>query len=367
MPEGQEEPTDRWERVGRLLEAAWEAPPERRGAVLEARCEDPELRAEVRSLLQAEENAEGFFEDLGQAVPSGTGAATGAEDATGEPVSDPLGLEGSQVGRYEVEGCLGGGGMGIVYRARDPDLGRAVALKFLPPYLATSAEAERRFVREARSAAALEHPHIATIHEIGRSEEGLRFIAMAYYEGETLKEKLAREGALPVGEAARYARQIAEALSAAHEAEIVHRDVKPANVMVTGRGAVKLLDFGLARAAAETGLTESGLTESGRRLGTAAYMSPEQARGEEVGPQADLWALGALLYEMVTGTRPFGGGRPSAMLQGVLHEEPTPVDEKRAEVGPELGRVVRRCLEKDPAERYASAEALLRDLRPVAS
>ena len=366
MPERREPPTDRWERVGRLLEAARNAPPERRDAVLEERCEDPELREEVRSLLKAHEEAEGFFEGLGKAVPPGARGPKGERPSTSggaeESISDPLGLERTAVGRYEVGAHLGGGGMGIVYRARDPDLDRTVALKFLPPYLAASREAEERFAREARSAAALEHPHIATIHEIGRAEAGLRFIAMAYYEGETLKEKLSREGALPVEEARRYGLQLAEALGRAHEAGIVHRDVKPANVMVTERGEVKLLDFGLAKAAAETDLTETG-----RLLGTAAYMSPEQATGEEVGPEADVWALGVLLYEMVSGTRPFRGGRPSAVLQSVLHAEPDPLPRHRTEASPELEWMVRRCLKKDPEERYDSAEAVLKDLRAMDS
>ncbi|MEF8797247.1 MAG: serine/threonine-protein kinase [Salinivenus sp.] len=357
-------PEDRWDKVGRLLGEVREADPERREALLETRCDDPELRAEVRSLLEAEKGAEDFFGRLGATIASFQGGADGAEDAGGEgkPVSDPLELEGTRVGQYEVQAHLGGGGMGIVYRARDPELDRPVALKFLPPHLTSHPEAEKRFVQEAKAAAALGHPNIATVHEIGRTESGRRYIAMAYYEGETLKKTIEREGALPVETALRYAEQVAEALSAAHEAGIVHRDVKPANVMVTESGAVKLLDFGLAQAEGGTGLTETG-----RRLGTAAYMSPEQVRGEDVDPRTDLWAVGALLYEMGAGERPFEGERRAAVLYAVVHEEPTPLAERRPELPAALARLVHRCLRKDPADRYASAAALREDLQAVAS
>ena len=357
-------PEDRWDKVGRLLGEVREADPKRREALLEQRCEDPELRAEVRSLLEAEKEAEGFFERLGATISSFQEGRDEAEDAgaSGESASDPLDLEGSTVGRYEVQRHLGGGGMGIVYRARDPELDRTVALKFLPPHLASHPEAEKRFVQEAKAAAALGHPNIATVHEIGRTEGGWRYIAMAYYEGETLKKTIEREGALPVKTALRYAEQVAEALSAAHEAGIVHRDVKPANVMVTESGAVKLLDFGLAQA---EGGTE--LTETGRQLGTPAYMSPEQVRGEDVDPRTDLWAVGALLYEMGAGERPFEGERRAAVLYAVVHEAPTPLTERRPELPAALAQVVHRCLQKDPADRYASAAALREDLQALAS
>jgi serine/threonine-protein kinase len=256
--------------------------------------------------------------------------------------------------------------MGIVYRAHDPELGRAVALKFLPPHLSGHPEVEKRFAREAKAAAALDYPHIATIYEIGQAEpgtaQGQRYIAMAYYEGETLKEKLEREGPLPIEEALGYAEQIAGALAAAHEAQIVHRNVKPANVMVTGEGQVKLLDFGLAHLA-----ERSRITESGRRLGTAAYMSPEQAEGREVGPEADLWALGTVLYEMLAGRRPFCAGRDTAVLHAVLYEEPSSLEEHRPDAPPALAQIVRRCLAKVPGRRYGSAGELIEDLESIGS
>lgn len=353
---------DRWDKIGKLLEEVRDVRPEERGAYLEEMCELESVRKEVLSLLEAEEQAGGFFDDLLSALPTG---ASGEESRGGRPLpsfrsSDPLALEGTTVGRYAVEECLGGGGMGVVYKARDPQLGRTVALKFLPPHLTTSEEAERRFVREARAASALEHPHIATIYEIDKTEDGHRFIAMAYYEGETLKEKLSRKERLPPEEAVHYAEQIADALARAHDAGIVHRDVKPANVMVTEAGEVKLLDFGLAKAAAGTRLTEPG-----RLLGTAVYMSPEQAEGDQVGPPTDVWALGIVLYEMLTGVQPFQGGRNTAVLRAILHDEPTPLTAQRDDLPPALGRIVDQCLQKNPGDRYSSAEVLVDDLRTL--
>ncbi len=355
---------NRWDKIGKLFEETREMPPDERVAFLEEACGDPSVRKEVLSLLESEEEARDFFEGLASAMPTASGDEFGEERGVLQElrISDPLDLEGTTVGRYSVEEHLGGGGMGVVYKARDPELDRPVALKFLPPHLATSDEAERRFVREARAASALDHPHIATIYEVGKSEEGLRFIAMAFYEGETLKEKLARKERLPVEEAVRYAEQIATALARAHDTGIVHRDVKPANVMVTKNGDVKLLDFGLAMAAADTRLTKPG-----QQLGTAAYMSPEQAEGEQVGPATDLWALGIVLYKMLTGTRPFQGVRNTAILRAILHDDPTPLHEQRDDVPPVLIRIVDRCLQKNPDDRYSSAEVLLEDLRILRS
>ncbi len=354
--------TSRRDHVRELLAEAQSVSPEARADFLREHCDDPALRAEVASLLTAQKEASGFYEALADSVvaPMLRGLDEADVNAPCPEDSDPLGLTGKMVGSYAVEEHLGGGGMGIVYRARDTDLGRTVALKFLPPYLAGTEEAEERFSREARAAAALEHSNVGTIHKIGRTGEERRYIVMTYYEGETLKEKLSREGPLPVAEALGYAAQIAGALARAHEAGIIHRDVKPANVMVTERGEVKLVDFGLAR------LAESPrLTGTGQQLGTVGYMSPEQVEGSEVSPAADLWALGAVLYEMLTGERPFQGERHAAVLHAVVNDTPTPAGEHRPEVSSELARIVERCLQKDPAERYESATALAEDLRAL--
>jgi len=351
---------EQWDRVGGIFEEALACPASERASFLKESCGDPAVRREVASLLKTADEAEELFDQLIPVVrehrrPQKAGWGTRTKN-------DPLDLEGTEVGRYAVEKHLGGGGMGIVYRARDTELDRPVALKFLPPHLAAHPEAEERFLREAKAAAALDHPNIATIHEIGETEAGRRFIAMAYYEGETLKEKMASEAPLPLEEALEYAAQIAEGLARAHDAGIVHRDVKPANVMVTESGGVKLVDFGLARVA-----DQSRLTEPGRQLGTAAYMSPEQAEGDEVDARTDVWALGVLLYEMLAGERPFCGERKAAVLHSILHEEPTPLHEHRSEVPAALAQIVMRCLQKAPEQRYESAGELLDDLRAVRS
>ena len=349
----------RWDTVGALLERVRDVPPEERDTFLDRHGMDDAVREEVRSLLWAEKEAGHFFEGLAPAVPL---FVAESEDAAVRSAasSDPLGLVGEDVGRYQIERHLGGGGMGIVYKAHDLELGRSVALKFLPPYLATSVEAEKRFVREARAASSLDHQNIATIYEIGLTQKGSRFIAMAYYEGETLEEVLSRTGALSIETAVEYACQVAAGLARAHEAGIIHRDIKPANALVTERGVVKLLDFGLARVA-----DRSRLTQSGRRLGTVAYMSPEQAKGREVDARTDVWALGVLLYQMVTGTHPFEGDHEMALLQAIQHEEPVPVRERRLDVPERLASLIGKCLEKDPADRPGTVDEMAADLRSV--
>jgi hypothetical protein len=268
---------------------------------------------------------------------------------------------------YRLGEKLGAGAMGEVYKAEDTRLRRTVALKFLPRELAADHAAKDRFLREARAAAALDHPHIGVVHDLGESPDRRMFIAMAYYRGESLKERLA-EGPLPVEEAVELARQIAEGLAAAHGRGIVHRDIKPANVMLSEDSQVKVVDFGLARGAGDTTLTTLGST-----VGTALYMSPEQARGDEVDPRSDLWSLGVTLFEMVSGTQPFRGGDIQAVLYAVLNEEPVELSSVASDLPPGLEAVVHRCLEKDPDERYQEASALAEDLsallagrRPIA-
>lgn len=352
--------TEHWDRVEQLLEEVRDVPPGDREAFLHEVCDDGAVRNEVASLVKVSDEASDYFDRLAEAIPSAVQELQGREAPKEDTGDDPLDLEGDQIGRYAVETHLGGGGMGVVYRARDTQLDRPVALKFLPPSLAVHSEADERFVREAKATAALDHSHIATIYEIGETEAGQRFIAMAYYDGETLKEKLDREGLLPLEEALEYAIQIAEGLARAHEAGIIHRDVKPANIMVTETGQVKLLDFGLARV-----MDRSRLTEPGRRMGTAAYMSPEQAEGETVGARTDLWAWGIVCYEMITGKRPFQGEREAALLHAVLHEEPTPPSALRPEISQKLEAVLLKALKKDREKRYQSTNELLDALKQV--
>ncbi len=277
----------------------------------------------------------------------------------GAPRTDarlPSGLIGRTVDHYEIRESLGGGGMGVVYKAEDTRLQRTVALKFLPAELTRDPVAKARFLQEARAASALDHPNICTIHEVGETEDGQLFLAMSCYDGETLKRRIER-GPLPVPEAIDIGKQIAQGLAKAHRQGIVHRDIKPANIMVTGDGIVKILDFGLAKLAGAAGLTRAGFC-----LGTPSYMSPEQARGE-VDHRTDLWSLGVVLYEMLTGVTPFGGDTDQAIIYSLLTEEPRPLRELRPEAPPELERVLGGLLAKDTADRYPTAEAAVADFK----
>src|SRR3954470_18924074 len=265
---------------------------------------------------------------------------------------------GSRVGNYEIQEPLGGGAMGEVYKALDQRLGRVVALKLLPADLARDPSARRRFLHEAKAVAALDHPNVATLYEVGESEGGRMFLALAFCEGETLQQRLER-GPLPLPEAVSIARQIAQGLAAAHRLHIVHRDVKPSNVVILPDGKVKLLDFGLAKMTGATSLTRLGSSP-----GTPAYKSPEQTRGDKVDPRSDLWALGVVLYEMVTGRLPFGGEYEQAMIYAILNEPPRPLGDGKV-FPPELTATIERALAKDPAKRYATAEAMDEDLARV--
>ena len=298
---------------------------------------------------------------LGSPLASGTLDPTLRDMPTPSAPSFYLGETGSLAGRtiahYRILEQVGGGGMGVVYRAEDLHLSRQVALKFLPPELIRDPEAKARFFQEARAASGLDHPNICTIHEVGETEDGRLYLAMPHYEGEILRTKIER-GPLPIDEATDIAVQIARGLVKAHRGGIVHRDIKPANIMVTSDGVVKILDFGLAK------LTGSAaITRSGSSVGTPAYMSPEQARGDEVDHRTDLWSLGVVLYEMVAGRRPFRGEHESAVLYSLLNEQPKPLSELRPDVPPELERIVEGLLAKDPAKRYPSIEGPLNDLK----
>jgi len=260
------------------------------------------------------------------------------------------------VSHYEIGERLGGGGMGVVYRARDTRLQRDVALKFLPPHLSVDEYVKERFVHEARSASALDHPNICTIHDVDETEDGQLFIAMALYDGQSLYERLL-DGPLSADEAMGYATQLADALAAAHAAGLVHRDVKPANVMITSDGLAKLVDFGLVKDAA------LNLTEPGSSMGTIAYMSPEQARGETVDGRSDMWSLAVVLYEMLTGKRPFQGAA-EVLIQEIFEKNPPSLP---ASVPSELAAIVTRALAKNREKRFASMQALLEELRSLQS
>ena len=263
---------------------------------------------------------------------------------------------GQTVSHYRILEKLGEGGMGVVYKAQDLKLDRPVALKFLPSDLLRDPESKQRFVHEAKAASALDHPNICNVHDIGETDDGQSFIVMACYEGETLKKKIER-GPLNIEETVDIAIQVAQGLAKAHEHGIVHRDIKPANIMITSEGVAKIVDFGLAKVGGRSMLTRAGST-----LGTAAYMSPEQARGEEVGQGTDIWSLGVILYEMLSGQLPFRSEHDAALIYSILNEDPKHVDQIRPDVPQELSKIVRKTLKKDPSERYTRAADFLADL-----
>jgi eukaryotic-like serine/threonine-protein kinase len=334
----------RRQRIEVLFDQCSDLPLEQRGRFLEvAVAGDLTLRREVEELLASAERADstGRLERI----------VAGAFDLPRAPAGTPRPGD-----RYELLEKLGSGGMGTVYRANDRQSGGAVALKFLSDSLAEDTVLKRRFQREARAAAALDHVNIGAIHGVEETKEGRLFLVMPYYGGGTLKSAIAK-GPLPVTQAIGCAAQVAEGLAHAHAAGVIHRDIKPANLMFAGDGSLKILDFGIAKIAGEK------LTRTGLVLGTLAYMSPEQAGGGTLDHRTDLWALGVVFHEMLAGRPPFSAPSIELLFRAVRHDEPPAIRSLRAEVPREVEAVVSRLLQKDPGRRYRDAGSVAAALR----
>ena len=353
---------EQWQQIKTIVQRALELEPEQRDRFIRDNCSGDEfLRGEAAELLAAHDNASGFIE-----TPAYVGRIAKSNDG-GQKLS-----AGTIIGRYRIESLIGEGGMGEVYLAEDTRLRRKVAIKVLPSELAADQERLYRFEQEARAASALNHPNIITIYEIGESH-GLNFIATEYIEGETLHERLQR-GALPLEAVLDISTQVTSALQAAHKAGIVHRDIKPDNVMIRPDGLVKILDFGIAKligrhpfdAGPDAATAKKLKTNPGIVIGTANYMSPEQARGKDVDARTDIWSLGVVLYEMVGGRAPFKGETITDTIVAIIEKDPPPLKSITTRRIPDkLEAVIRRALEKEPSRRFQTTGEMLVDLEAV--
>jgi tetratricopeptide (TPR) repeat protein len=353
-------PADAWERIRTLFDRARSLPPDRRAVMLDANDAEPAVRQAVHALLRAHDALEsgmesGFLDQLDplRAAPLLSDAAP-PPDSSAPPDPDEL-TPGTEVGHYRIVRRLGRGGMGVVHLAHDPRLDRFVAIKLLPHHLSVNPVARHRFEEEARAASALDHRNIVTVYEIGDAPGGRLFIAMAYCEGATLRQEL-QAGPMPVERAITIATRVADGLAAAHQRGIVHRDIKPRNIIVTAGDTPKIVDFGIAQ------VTGSALAQAALTPGTIAYMSPEQTRGEPVDARADVWAAGALLYEMLAGRRVFAAGEEQALVSAIRSDDPEPLARLRPDAPASLCALVERCLAKDPVDRPADGGALLAEL-----
>lgn len=331
----------RWEHIQTLFESVMELEPGQREAYLNSACfGDDGLVKEVRSLMDADGVANDVLNKVSLSVDEDTTVTLGVS---------------REFGPYKVVGKIGMGGMGIVYKALDSRLDRTVAVKCLAPQLSADENVRQRFVTEARAASRLDHVNICVIYDIGETPDKQLYFTMPYYEGDTLKKKI-RSGTLLANEVLTIAMQVGEGLVAAHDENILHRDIKPANIMLTNDGGVKILDFGVAKIA---GVENTG---TGAALGTVAYMSPEQLKGDVVDKRTDVWSLGVILYEMFVGKRPFRGKYTHEIMFAVMNDEVRDVREHVEDAPDMLNDILQRALQRDPQQRYQNVNELLNDL-----